>query len=566
MAEKTTREKCEQRFAGMKATRKPYEPDWQEINRLFLPSRSEILSYTAQTLGTPNRSKRRANMATYSSKGRRAARIASAGMNSGMSSAANPWFKLRSPWPDLDEYQPVKEWLSVVERLIYDFLAATNFYNASKVGYSELVCYGTEVGVMLEHDVYGAVTHTLTAGEYWIANDSGLMADTMYRRAHMTVAQVVESFVAKGGWGVVSKAVKNAYDKSNYQDIVPVCHSIEPNTLRDPAKLDRRNKEYRSIWWEEGQDKKDVLLRDGGFDEKPFWAPRWIDVGGELTYGDGPGYDALPDGRELQLASKRRGRNVDMLNRPPMGVPTNMANSYLTLDPGSLAYGSPTDLQALKPLFNVDYRAVETIREEVNEHHRDVMECFYADLFFAITEMEGVQPRNTEELFLRNEEKLTQLGPVVDRVNIEKLEVIIDRTFSILLKYGQIPPAPKELQGQPLRVTFISILARAQKASVLGDIQRMAQFTGFLAGIFPEAADKFDADQAIDEFATGAGTPPSIVRTDEVVAKMREQRAAQMQRQQMMEQMPAMREGAEAAELLSRTNIDGQNMLERAIA
>lgn len=566
MAEKTIREKCEQRLSGMTAVRKPYEPDWQEINRLFLPSRSEILSGVSRNLGMPNRVSRRANMATYSSKGRRAARIASSGMNSGMSSPANPWFKLRAPWPDLGEYQPVKEWLAIVERLIYDFLASTNFYNSSKVGYSELVCYGTEVGIMLEHETYGAVSHTLTAGEYWIANDSGLMADTLYRRAYMTVAQVVESFVRQGGWGVVSTAVKNAYDKSNYQDIVPVCHAIEPNTLRDPTKADRRNKEYRSIWWEDGQSKKDILLRDSGFDEKPFWAPRWIDVGGELTYGDGPGYDALPDGRELQLASKRRGRNVDILNRPPMGVPTNMSNSYLTLDPGTLAYGSPTDLQAIKPLFNVDYRAVETIREEVNEHHRDVMECFYADLFFAITEMEGVQPRNQEELILRNEEKLTQLGPVVDRVNIEKLEVVIDRAFSILLKYGQIPPAPPELQGQPLRVDFVSILARAQKASVLGDIQRQAQFVGFLAGIFPEVIDKFDADQAVDEFATGAGTPPSIIRTDEVVAKLREQRAEAMKQQQAMAQMPAMREGAEAAELLSRTNVNGQNMLERAIA
>jgi hypothetical protein len=195
-----------------------------------------------------------------------------------------------------------------------------------------------------------------------------------------------------------------------------------------------------------------------------------------------------------------------------------------------------------------------------------VMECFYADLFFAITEMDGVQPRNEQELFMRNEEKLTQLGPVVDRVNIEKLEVVIDRTFAILLKYGQIPPAPPELQGQPLRVNFISILARAQKASVLGDIQRMAQFTGFLAGIFPEVADKFDADQAIDEFATGAGTPPSIVRTDEVVEALRQQRAEKQAAMERAAMMPAMREGAEAAELLSRTNVQGQNLLERAVA
>lgn len=565
MADKTMREMCERRLGGMKATRKPYEQDWEEISRLVLPARSEILTMSANATLPRNR-KRRSNTTMYSSKGRRAARILTAGMTSGLSSPSRPWFKLKTPWPDMDEYQPVKEWLSVVEQLIYDFLGGTNFYNAVKVGYSELGCFGTEAAVMLEHPNYGAVTHTLTAGEYWIANDDGLIADTLYRRVFMTVHQMVEAFVRKGGWGVVSKAVKNSYDKGNYETIVPVMHAIEPNLHRDPIRMDSRNMAYRSVWWEDGQSDKNVLLRNGGFNEKLFWAPRWVETGGESVYGDGPGYDALPDLRELQLAAKRRGRNVDMLNRPPMGVPIGMQNSYLTLDPGSLAYGSATDLQAVKPLFNPDYRAVQVIREAVEEHGADVMECFYADLFFAISEMEGVQPRNVEELVLRNEEKLTQLGPVVERVNVEKLEVAIDRAFSILLRYGQLPPAPQELQGQPLRVDFISTLAQAQKAARLGDIQRTAQFVGFLAGMYPDVADKFDADQAIDEFATGAGTPPSIIRTDEVVAKLRQSRQAQQQQERMAAMMPAVREGAQAAELLSRTNVKGENLLERNAA
>lgn len=561
----TLRERCERRKGGMIAVRKPYEQDWDEIARMALPARSDILTMSANGTVSTNR-KRRANMTTYSSKPRRAARILTAGMTSGLSSPSTRWFKLRSPWPDLDEYQPVKEWLAVVEQKIYDFLAGTNFYNAVKVGYSELGCFGTEAAVMVEHPTYGAVTHTLTAGEYWIANDDGLIADTLYRRVFMTVHQVVQSFVREGGWGVVSKSVKTAFNQGNYEDIVPVWHAMEPNNIRDPMKEDGPNKPYRSVWWEDGQTNKDILLRSGGFDEKPFWAPRWIETGGESVYGDGPGYDALPDMRELQLASKRRGRSVDMLNKPPLGVPTGMSNAMLSLDPGTLAYGSVADLQGIKPLVNVDYRAVQVIREEVDSHNRDVNECFYADLFFAITEMEGVQPRNTEELFLRNQEKMTQLGPVVERVNVEKLEVAIDRAFSILLKFGQFPPAPQELQGQPLRVDFISVLAQAQRAAQLGDIQRAAQFTGFLAGIFPDAADKFDADQAIDAFTTASGTPPSIIRTDEVVAEMRKQRAAQQQQERMAAMMPAMQQGAEAAELLSRTNVGGQSVLDRAVA
>ena len=566
MVEPTRRELCERRLAGMRPARSPYEGDWDEIARLCQPARPDLLSVgtgSGEGMGVPiaaNR-RRRANTGMYSSKGRKAARILTAGMTSGLSSPSRPWFKLETSDRDMMEYQPVKEWMASVERSIYDFFSGTNFYNAAKIGYSELGCYGTEATVMLEHSTYGAVCHPLTAGEYWLANDDGMIADTLYRYVPMTVVQMVQAF----DWNRLSRQVRTAYDQSRYQEVVRVFHAIEPNDRRDPDKIDRRNKAYRSIWWEAGADGKDSLLRDSGFDDKPFWAPRWIETGGSFVYGDGPGYDALPDLRELQLAAKRRGRGVDMLFKPPMGAPIGMTNTFLNLDPGSITYAAANDLGAVKPIFAPDYRAVQTIREEVEAHGRDAFECFYADLFMAISEMDGVQPRNEQELFLRNEEKLTQLGPVVERVNVEKLEVAIDRAFSILDKQGRLPPAPEELQGQPLNIGFISTLAQAQRAVGLNAIQRQAQFVGFLAGLFPGAADKFDADQAIDEFATGAGTPPKIVRTDEVVAKLREQRQATEQKQQALASMPAMADGAQAAELLSRTNVGGQNMLERMV-
>ncbi len=560
--EKTIRENCETRLDGMKKLRLPYEQDWQEIASLTMPTRSDILGIANNQKITPSSRKRRANSALHSSKGRRAARILTAGMTSGLSSPSRPWFKLKTPYPDLDEYQPVKEWLSIVERLIYDFLAGSNFYNAVKVGYAELGVFGTEAAVMLEDPTYGCVTYTQTAGEYWIANDRGMVADSLYRRVFMTVRQIVETFVRESGWGVVSLAVKNSWEKSNYETIVPVMHAIQPRNIRDASKQDAKNKSYASIWWEEGQSKKGVLLRESGYDGKPFWAPRWVESGGETIYGDGPGYDALPDLRNLQLAAKRRGRNIDRLDRPPLGAPTGMTNTYLNLDPGTIMFGSALDLGAVKPIYTPDPRLVQFFREEEDDLAKSVMEAFYADLFFAITEMEGVQPRNEEELVLRNEEKLTQLGPVVERVNVEKLEVAIDRAFSIMMRYGMFPPPPQELQGQPIRVDFISTLAQAQRAARLGDIQRQAQFTGFLAGLFPDVVDKFDADQAMDEFATGSGTPPKIIRTDEVVAKIREGRMAQQQAAQAAAMAQPAMQGAQAAKLLSETQVGGQSMLE----
>jgi len=558
MADKTTREKAEIRLAGMKAERQPYEADWQEIFRLALPARGAFLGDTNST----SNKRRKANLVSRDSKPARAVRTLTNGMHTGLNSQATPWFKLRTTDADLMEYQPVKEWLQTVENRIYDYFSSTNFYDAAKVGYSELGTVGVEACVMLEHPQYVGVTHPLTAGEYWIASDSGLRIDTLYRKSTLTVAQMVEAY----DWDKLSSTVRNAYDRSNYQLGVPVMHAIEPRRDRDPSKIDARHKEYRSYCWEVGQNDKNVLLKDGGYDSKPFWAPRWETTGNEVYSAASPGFYALPDMRELQLTARNRGRARDLLVKPPMKAPVGISGSPLRLDPGSITFGTALDLQQVGPMFELGYQSINTLREEVGGLREDVNECFFVDLFMAISQREGVQPLNDLETQLRESEKFTQLGPVVDRVNIEKLEVAIDRAFTILQNKGQLPPAPPELQGLPLTIQFVSMLAQAQRSAQNSAIERAARFVGFLAGIFPDAAIKFDAEQAIDEFATGTGTPPKIIRSDEIVEQMKAQMQQQQQQEQAMAAAPAMNQGAQAAELLSRTNVGGGRTALEALA
>lgn len=547
MADKTVRERCEIKLSGMQAERKPYEADWQEIMQLALPSRGMFLGQNV------NARPRRANTASHDSKGGIAARKLMAGMQTGLNSQATPWFKLTLADRDLLEYQPVKEWVAAVERVLYDFFASTNFYQAAQVGYSELGTVGVEACIMLESREYRGVCHALTAGEYWIATDNGLRTDSLYRKSHLTVAQVVGAYP----WDKLSRAVRDAYDKSNYQQLVPVMHAIEPNRERDPDKIDARNKPYRSVVWEEGQTDKNILLKESGFDSKPFWAPRWEVTSNEVYSSASPGFYALPDMRELQLTARRRGRAKDLMVRPPMRAPSSLAGTQLRLDPGSLNFAAAQDIDKVSPIFELGFQTVGALREDQMELRRDVDECFYVDLFMAISAREGVQPLNDLEAQLRESEKFVQLGPVVDRVNIEKLEVAIDRAYSICSNLNMIPPAPPEIQGMPLTVNFVSLLAQAQRAAANTAIERTARFVGFLAGIFPDAALKFDAAQAIDEFATGTGTPPKILRSDEIVEQMRAQAQAAQQQQQQVEAMPAVRDGAQAAELLSRTNVGG---------
>jgi hypothetical protein len=107
-----------------------------------------------------------------------------------------------------------------------------------------------------------------------------------------------------------------------------------------------------------------------------------------------------------------------------------------------------------------------------------------------------------------------------------------------------------------MEIQFISVLALAQKLSQATAIRKIGADLAGLAELFPEALDKFDADQAIDELAMIEGVPPKVIRTDDTVAAIREQRAMAQQQLQQMEQAAAMSQGLQDVKTLGDTKTE----------
>jgi len=543
---KSLREKCDRRLVGMKSVRTDYETEWKDIARFAQPARSRFLSSDANKGGK----RRQSNKKLLDSHGIEAFRTLTNGMTSGLSSGSRPWFSLKLEDEALEESGAAKQWLSEVERRMYGFLAKTNFYSAVKTGYAEMGLFGTEATVMMEHPVRGAVCHSLTAGEFWIALSDAQVPEALYRSCPMSVRQAVQSF--KGG---VSQRVRQAYDRSNYDEMVDVYQAIEPNDEHIEGKLG--SKAWRSVYWDEGDDHNSTL-RVSGFEEQPFWAPRWDVTGGDV-YGYSPGMESLPALRELQLQVKRRNEAIDMMVHPEKIVPPGIR---LTGQPRNVVTASNVDKDQVLIPYQMPYQAVAAIGEEIVKCKEQINSLSFADLFNAITNMQGIQPRNVEEIASRNEEKLTQLGPGIERVANEKLEVGIDRTFGIMSRGGLLPEPPEELAGQPIKVEFVSILTQMQRMVGLGQIERTTAFIGNLAGAVPEVLDKLDTDELIDEYAYRAGAPAKIIRGADAVAEIREGRAQQAQTQQAAAMMPAVRDGADAARLLAETDMGDKSLLD----
>lgn len=538
-------EPYQRRLSALKTERSSWENDWMSIQDVLLPLSGRFLGEKSNT-GTK---KSRLNQ-IYDSTGTRALRTMQAGMMSGMTSPARPWFRLDAPDPDMNEYGPVKEWLYIVTRFMGDIFAKSNVYRALHTCYGEIGAFGSHGIVLVEDPATLVHAHNSTIGEFYFGSNAKGQVDVFYRCYDMTVGQVVRTF----GLKVVSPAVRSLFSQGNMDAWVPVVHLVEPRADRDASLRDNRNMPFKSVYFEYGAD---GLLSEGGFEEFPVLAPRWDVLPGD-SYGTGPGLDALGDIRQLQHEQLRKAQAIDKQTNPPLQGPAEMQSFAVDSLPGGISFvpGLTNQHAGFRPLYDVNLR-LDYLLEDIRDVRDRINATFYADLFTMLA-MSDRRQMTATEVAERHEEKLLVLGPVLERLQGELLDPLIDRTFALMLRGGLVPPPPRELQGKPLQVQYVSILAQAQRAVGTQAIDRLAGFVMNAAQVNPDIADKFDWDQAVDEYSIMLGTPPQLVRPDDDVESIRAQR---QQAQQQAMQAQQMAETVQGAKTLSETDTSGRNAL-----
>lgn len=544
------------RLAEMRVERDTWDPHWRELQDYFLTRRGRWIT-DAKGKGAKR------NQKLVDPTPKFAARTLGAGMHAGSTNPAMPWFRLKTPDPELMERPSVSMWLYAVENLMRDVFARTNLYSVLPSCYMESGVFGTSPIIMLEHPQ--KVIHFVpkTVGSYYLATNSDGVVDTLYCEYQMTVRQLVDDY----GIDNVSSVVANQYKAGRRNELHDVLHTIEPNKGRTGA-YDNQNMAFSSVYWET-KTAEDKPLKSSGFEDNPIAAFRWETT--ELTdaYGSSCGMDALGCAKAMQIQQKRKAQAIDKLIDPPMVGDPALKNQPSTLIPGDVTWAGFT-ANGSAPKFQPAY----TIKPELQHLLADIVDvrelvhkAMYTDLFLAIT---MADPRNATvpEIDARKEEQILALGPVLQNHEDGLIKPIIDRTFNILLRQGRLPPPPPELEGVSLKVELIGALAQAFRSIAAGKIERFAGFVGNLAtaqanaGQEVTAFDKFDVDQALDEHSMAIGVPPSIVRGDDIVAQMREAREQQKQQAQQMQAMAAAKDGAAAAKDLSETEVGGESALD----
>jgi hypothetical protein len=548
----TLAQRIDGRTQEMTQERSDFMDEWKDISDYIQIRRGRYLI-------TENRKRKRPKKVLHEA-GPFASRVLGAGMLAGVSSPSRPWLKLATPDGDLNEYKSVKAWLDIAQKRLYQVFTMSNYYHVKQTAFRDMGDFG-QGPVLIDQDFDNVINlYCSPPGEYLMSVDTKGVVDTLYREMKKTTLQVISR------WGYnAPDEIKAAYDRGDNDRLWSITHAVEPNLKYIEGAPGPLGMPWSSVYVctevSHGTDGRNGILEVKGYRDNPISAPRW-EVQANDVYGDGPGALALPAVKSLQVLERRKGQIVDKLAVPPMQGPADMETNGRVVNhtPGGMSfYGSnPTNGDPIRPLYQVDPRSLDVVNNEERILENRIQRAYFNDLFLQLSQSDRRQitAREIEE---RHEEKLIQLGPVLERTHYEGLNIEVKRAFGILSRSQALPPPPEELDGVGLKVEYTSLLAVAQRAVGVSTIERFSGFMGNMSAGNPEIMDKWDMDQSVDEYADAIGIAASIVRSDEEVAKIREDRKKQ---QQQMEQMAMAQQGAESAKVLSQADTGrGSNLL-----
>ena len=522
------------RWEGLKTERSSWDGHWKELAQYVLPRSSRFLT-TDRNRGDKKHNRIYDNTAT------RALRTLSAGLMAGMTSPARPWFRIATVDRDRMQSQAVKEWCYDVTTLMLRIFAVSNTYRALHTIYDELGLFGTGCDIVMPNFNNVIHHHPNTAGEYAIFTDDFGIPCGMYREFDYTVAQLVKKF----GKENCSRAVQNLFDRGGkgLDAWVTVLHAIEPRDQRDYSRIDNKNMPFASCYIEIGAD-SDRILSESGFRYFNALCPRWTTTGTDI-YGTSAAMDALGDIKQLQQQQLSKSEAIAYKVKPPLQAPVAFKELAHNLFPGGMSFvDSATAQQGIRTAFEVNLD-LSHLLEDIHDVRGRIDRAFYADLFLMLAN-DPVGQKTATEIAERHEEKMLMIGPVLERLHNELLDPLIDITFAECAEAGILPQIPPELEGQDLKVEFVSVLAQAQRAIGANGLDRYIGTVSAVASVKPDILDKLNVDELADYYADILGVEPRLIIPTDQAAIVRQQRA----------QQAAMANAAEMAPKVSSAAVD----------
>jgi len=500
----------------LEAIRQPWEESYREIDDRF-PSGAG--GFNAETPGTM-RGHRNYDSTHITSLGR-----FKAAMVSTTTPEQSDYIRPRFLDDDLMKLREVKLWCAYAGRRLYQIrhAAHTGFGIAAHEDWDQLGRYGTSA-VWQEATPRGLVYQCLHLSEIWIDVDFAGRVNRVHRKFERTAAQCEELFGLEALTPKMRDALKEGGDKNRKFQIL---HVVAPNREWDQDTMNHLRFPISSRYL--AMDEK-IYVERKGYHTMPVSVSRHATSAGEI-YGRSPAFNVMPNIQGASAMKKTTLRAAHKSVDPALIFYDDEGVSKLSTKAGGLTPGLVDErgnvlVHRMPGGENGIPFALEMIQDEQKTVRTEFLEEFYATLTDPNSRM------TTTEVLERMAKQGVLVRPYASRYATEKQDPMTQRDLDLALRAGQIDPFPAvvlEAGAWPV-IDYenpLAVMARAENTAKTMRYVEYATAVGTLEQT--PAADTVDIDQALREGATEIGVNPLIIRSPEMVAKIRAKRAEREQ-------------------------------------
>lgn len=529
----TTAQKLIGRYTYAKDRRRMFDIMWQDVSDYVLPYRG---GFTRQYVDGETLYER-----VYDPTAIDALEVAASGIYTNAVNPSSRWLQLKIQNTELMNQKEIKEWLNTCSEIIQSSIDV-NLAMAMIENFKDWLGYGMCALFIQEEDSL-AVPYSGTAyplNSIYCDVDYRNKINTVFRVFDLSYAQAEEQFGSK-----LPKDLRSKYsnDPNNAQCKLKFLHCIERKRNRNTSGKTSSDMPWASYYI--SLDTKEIIDQ-GGFQENPYIIPRFSVMPGEI-YGRGPMLKALPTVKSLNLKVKNQLDASNMAIRPPMDVPEEAYITPLRLLPGAKNMNQDPSGRKATPInvvgdLNITYN-------DIQEDRQNIRTMMYNDLL----KLPLQNRMTTLEVDWRKQDQLAMLGPFFVRLEQEYFDALVERVAGIYFRNALLPEVPVSLpEGTELIISYDSPLARALKSSNVRAIDNTLSYIGSIVQLYPEILDNYDFDAMSRARSEDSGFPLAYMRSEEDVAKLREERQqAAQQAEQGQQAVSSMDQASKLAQAVN---------------
>jgi hypothetical protein len=452
--------------------------------------------------------------------------------------ASQPWISLK-PNLKLKSSDAVKGWLAECSQILnQEINSRSNFQLERLESVADLWNFGTTAIFSEMGEGNRLRFEKIKIGTYVFELDPFGKVYRFIREFELTAEQAEQKF----GEENLPKVIKDslAGESASRSKPFEFIHVVEP---RDPSKVGsneynvKTKKKYLSAYVEKSSAK---IVQEGGYDGFPYTVGRYLSYDaliGNSGWGYGPGFAILPEARQLNFIQQMMDVFAEKQVFPPMAVPDTFEGSLKTAARAINYYpqGMGPEAIAQIPVTGEWSVALERVRMR-----QDMIKRLCSlDMFQMFAQID--REMTAYEVAQRAGEKLDTVGPIYHRDVRETIEPQLRRAFDLCAENGLLPLPPQEayelvgrgfVQVSDPEIQLTSRLAMAIDSWNARGADEVMQTAVSLAAVDPTIMDNINTGFYIREKSRLVGAPEGLLRPQEEIDAIQQQRAQAQQAQQ----------------------------------